>query len=372
MTPVRIEVVSSADALAAIGPAWDRLVGQAGITHPFLTHDWILSWWESFGAGRKLHVLLVWEGDELIGIAPLMISRARMYGFPVREIGFIYNDHTPRFDFIIFRNRAAVFEAIRCHLSDAKGRWSVIRLCQLTSDSASLGEVTRLLEESDYLVGTWPSTASPYLAVRGSFEDHSKSLPRGVRANLKRRMKRLEEQGVVEFESLNDGEQLDSALEEAFQMEAESWKGAAGTAMSCRREIRRFYSALAHRALRSGTLYLTYLRLNGRRIAFDFSLIFQDRLFKLKPGYAMEYHACSPGAQLTAMTVRDAFERNLIEVDFLGDADPWKLDWTTSVRQNSWLYAFQPSFLGHLLYFAKFRFLPWLRRTRLSKVAEAA
>ena len=52
---------------------------------------------EAFGAGRRLYVLLIWDGEELIGIAPLMISRVKMYGLPVREIGFIYNDHTPRF-----------------------------------------------------------------------------------------------------------------------------------------------------------------------------------------------------------------------------------------------------------------------------------
>src|ERR1039458_4171160 len=98
---LRVEVISDFDSLVSAQPAWDRLVDLAGIDHPFLGHDWILSWWESFGAGRKLNILLVKDGEDLVGIAPLMVSRQRMYGVPLRELGFIYNDHTPRFDFIV-------------------------------------------------------------------------------------------------------------------------------------------------------------------------------------------------------------------------------------------------------------------------------
>lgn len=358
---LRVEVVTTLDGLIRIGPAWDHVVDQAGITHPFLSHDWVRSWWEAFGARRVLKVLLIKDQDELIGIAPLMISRTAFYGLPVRELGFIYNDHTPRFDFIVLRDQAAVYDAISQHLKERRKEWDVMKLCQLVSDSPTLAEVARVWEESNYRVGLWPSTSSPYLTVSGAFDDHFASLPRGVRTNLKRRLKRLEEHGPVEFERVSDPAEIDVALAEAFQMEAGTWKGAEGTAMDCRPEVKKFYTLLAHRAARNGTLYLTFLRLNGARIAFDLSVIYKDRLFKLKPGYSMEYHACSPGAQLTALTIRDAFERGLTEVDFLGDADLWKLAWTRTTRQNNWVYLFPPTILGRLLHFAKFQFIPWLK-----------
>src|SRR5512140_2512724 len=100
---LRVAVIADYDSLVSLGTAWNRLVDLADIDHPFLGHDWIVSWWEAFGAGRKLNVLLVKDGDELLGIAPLMISNETMYGVPIRELGFIYNDHTPRFDFIVAR-----------------------------------------------------------------------------------------------------------------------------------------------------------------------------------------------------------------------------------------------------------------------------
>ncbi len=145
-------------------------------------------------------------------------------------------------------------------------------------------------------------------------------------------------------------------------MEAATWKGLAGTAIACRPEFQKFYSLIAHRAARRGTLYFTFLRLGGKRIAFDLSLIYKKTLFKLKPGYSPEYHACSPGQQLTSMTVRDAFAQGLQEVDFLGAADEWKLSWSNGLRKNYWVFVFQKSMRGSLLHSAKFRLVPWLQQ----------
>ena len=144
-------------------------------------------------------------------------------------------------------------------------------------------------------------------------------------------------------------------------MEAASWKGEAGTAIGCHSDLQRFYSLVAHRAARRGALYLTFLRANGRRIAFDLSLIHNNRRFILKPGYLQEYRTCSPGQQLTAMTIRDAFARGLSEIDFLGAAEAWKLSWTSERRKNYWLFVFQKDLRGSLLHYTKFRFVPWLR-----------
>jgi CelD/BcsL family acetyltransferase involved in cellulose biosynthesis len=358
---LRVDVISDFKSLVSAKPEWDRLIDLAGIEHPFLGHDWIQSWWESFGAGRKLNILLVKDGEELVGIAPLMMSRKRMYGVSVRELGFMYNDHTPRFDFIVARNHASVYQAIWRHLCDRREEWDLLKLCQIDSGSRTLMELPLLAAASGCQVGTWPSIESPFLRMEGSFDQYFKSLNSGLRQNLKRRMKRLEERGAVEFECVSAEEQIDGALPDAFRIEADSWKGSAGTAIECDPELQKFYSLVAHRAARRGALYLTFLRANGRRIAFDLSLIHNNKRFILKPGYLQEYRTCSPGQQLTAMTIRDAFARGLTEIDFLGAAEEWKLSWTSERRKSYWLFVFQKDLRGSLLHYTKFRFVPWLQ-----------
>lgn len=365
---LRVDVLTSFEAFLRIASGWDALVERAGIGHPFLGHDWVRSWWEAFGADRRLNILLAYHGEELIGIAPLMLARERMYGIPVRVMAAIYNDHTPRYDFVVARDHAAVCEAFWMQLQRQDGEWDFLRLCQLESDSPTLAHLLQFTTSRHWRLGLWASNQSPYLAVAGTFDQAFQKLPRGMRANTRRRLKRLQEIGPVEFETLTGQAALDDALAEAFRMEAGTWKGAAGTAIACDPAVTRFYSLVAHYASQSRELYLTFLRVNGERVAFDLSLIHAGRLFKLKPGYRQDLHACSPGQQLTCMTIEDAFHRGLQEVDFLGSADEWKLAWTQSVRKNVWVYVFQGNLMGSLLHTAKFWMAPRLAGLKLARL----
>ncbi len=346
---------------------WNGLAARSGVAHPFLGHSWVRSWWESFGDGRQLHIVAVENGRELAGLAPLMLSNEKIYGIPVRVLGSVYNDHTPRVDFLAAHDREAVAEAVWNHVWDARDTWDVVKLCQFEQDSPTLEAVTRLARQNGCHVGIWPSNSSPYLEIEGSFEQLLASRPRGMRANIRRRLKRLEEIGAsVEFERVTNPDDLDCALADAFRMEASTWKGSEGTAIVCQEDTSRFYAAVARRAMEDGTLYFTFLRQGDRRIAFDLSLIYNERLFKLKPGYVQDLHACSPGQQLTVRTIRDAFERGLKEVDFLGSADEWKLEWTKDVRRNVWVFIFKSNVFGSLLHLAKFRIAPRIAEWRRS------
>jgi len=52
----------------------------------------------------------------------------------------------------------------------------------------------------------------------------------------------------------------------------------------------------------------------------------------------------------------------LHEVDFLGDAEPWKLEWTATTRSHDWLFVFARSSRAALVHRAKFQIIPALKR----------
>src|SRR5689334_6271054 len=92
----RVDIVSDYQTLLDLQPVWDELLAESVGAHPFLSHAWVCSWWECFGADKSLHILVARAGSKVIGIAPLMLHRARMYGVSVRRLSFLENDHTPR------------------------------------------------------------------------------------------------------------------------------------------------------------------------------------------------------------------------------------------------------------------------------------
>src|SRR5262245_57876309 len=181
------EVVTAERDLAALAPAWDALVLDAGIDHPFLTHAWVSTSWQSFGPGKRLHVVVVRDASDIIAIAPLMLTSARVLGVPMRCLEFIGNVHTPRFDLLIGRRRDAARRAIWDVLARDR-RWDVLKLCQLPADSPTLMELGRLATADGFHTGVWDAQGQRYLPLDMGWEY---SLKAKHRSNLRNRLGRL-------------------------------------------------------------------------------------------------------------------------------------------------------------------------------------
>ncbi len=367
-----VETVSDYQSFVELEAEWTRLLEQAAIPHPFLTHTWVQTWWECFGVGKRLHILVVRDAGEVIAIAPLMVSEGRMYGLKVRWLEFIYNSHTPRFDFIVARNQEEAYQAIWKSLIDQRDLWDAMRLCQLPAGSPTLDEMVRLAACSGFRMGLWPSGDSPVLPLHGSWEDYLKSVGRKHRSNLRNRTKRLNEAGDVRMEEITVAREARAALEEGLRIEALAWKAKHGTAIQSTPDVHLFYARLAQRAAGRGWLRLHFLSVNQRRIAFDYSLLYNNRIFLLKPGYDPEYSQYSPYNLLCSMVIEQAFRDGVAEFDFLGVSEEWKRTWTERAQRQFWLYIFPDDVRSGLLHSAKFRLAPSLRKKRLYVALRAA
>jgi CelD/BcsL family acetyltransferase involved in cellulose biosynthesis len=358
----RLEVVSDYQTLLALQPAWDELISQSGIANPFLTHAWVRTWWDCFGSGKTLYVLTVRTGAKLIAIAPLMLSSARIYGAKLRRLSFLENDHTPRFGIILnpgFEQQAC--SAIWNHLH-ADGQWDLLELNHLPAGCATLERLSALARGERYLIGVRQLECSPYIPLTGDWESYFKGLSYNHRRNLKKRSSRLNRRGRVEVEVITGTDALAAALDDGFRIEAAAWKEQNGTAMRSDQAVRRFYERYAERAAALGTLRLMFLKFDGRRIAFSYSLYENNTLYVLKSGYDPAYAAYSPSNVLCHHVLRDCFARGIAEFDFLGNNEDWKLEWAREARSHHCLLVFRRVWETQLIHAVKCRFLPLLQR----------
>lgn len=359
-----VETVTDHRAFLDLEPAWNEAVERAGIAHPFLRHEWVRTWWDCFGEGNRLHILLARSGGRIQAIAPFMSETAQMYGVPIRRLRLLHNDHTPRADIVVAGPPEEAYRAIWTALVNDPERWDVLQLGQLPAESGTRDILSRLAAGDGCSTGVWHSGASPYLTVRGSWSDYCASLTAKFRQNIRNRLTRLRQFGEPRLETVDARPGLESACDDVVRLEAAAWKHSEGTAICSDSAVDRLYRAFAERALERGWLRLFFLTINGRRIATSYSLCYQGRLFLFKTGYDPEYAKCSPFKLLTYFILRDAFTKRLAEVDFLGDPEPWKLDWTRTTRPHDWLYLFSRSVRGRLLHPVKFQVIPALKRYR--------
>jgi CelD/BcsL family acetyltransferase involved in cellulose biosynthesis len=364
MSPLSVEVIREGAELRAIGAEWDALVARAGIDHPFLSHDWVCTFWESFGAGKELHVLLVRADGRLIAIAPLMRVRARMYGLSVWRIEFIANVHTPRFDLIVAESPREAYAAILAHLQQASGRWDVLMLPEL-SERSPTDALLRDLAPSHWLrAGMWSAGRSPRIALDGDFDAYCARLSRNHRSSVRRRLRKLERYGKVSLEVVGAPADVERAFEDGLRNEAASWKGKAGTAIALHEDLKRFYLTIAERAARSGTLSLLFLNVAGQRIAFAYCLRHGRALYVLKTGYDPAYAPQSPFHVLMYLAIEAAYRDGLEAIDLLGCEEPWKRLWTETAIARHWLFLHRRTARSLVIYYLKFVILPWLRQWR--------
>jgi CelD/BcsL family acetyltransferase involved in cellulose biosynthesis len=359
-----IEVVTSYSRFCDLEAEWNDAVERARIPHPFLLHEWLRTWWDAFKDNRELHVIVVRDAGRIAGIAPLMRESATVYGLPVRRIALLANDHTPRTDFIVAGNPDDTYTAIWSALLQDLDSWDVLQLTQLLRTSPTIAAMTRFAAAAELAIGTWNSSESPYLELHGTWEEYWESLPAKFRSNVRNRMSRLVKIGEPALEVVSDPGAIEPACADAWRLEKSGWKDDEGTSITSNPSVRQFYTLLAPRATESRWLRLLFLTVGGRRIAVSYGACYDDRLFLFKTGYDREFHACSPFKILTYLATQDAYARGLREVDFLGDTEPWKQEWTAAARGHDWLFVFSNSKRARLLHSIKFQMAPELRKWR--------
>ncbi len=364
-----VELITDSLGFLGLEDEWNETVERANIAHPFLRHEWVRIWWDAFGAGNQLHLLVVRHRGQVAAIAPLMLEHSEMYGVPIRKLRLLFNDYTPRADVIVDAEPAIrddAYRAIWHALVECGKSWDVVQFGQLPAESVSVSVFGRLAAEEHRSTGLWESGASPYLTITGSWREYEASLSAKFRQNLRNRLARLSRLGSPVFEILENPAEIRASLPDVERLEDSGWKRKEGTAITSNDQVRRFYELLTSRAPECPWLRVMFLAVGGRRIAAAVAAMHDRRLFLLKTGYDPEFATCSPFKLFTYFAVRHAFDAQLRELDLLGDADPWKLEWTTTTRRHEWLFLFSDTARARLLHPLKFQVLPAVKRLQSS------
>ncbi len=360
---VRVDVAEGIGAFAALRAEWDALLAEGPVDQPFQRHAFIGAWLDAFAPEATLRVLVARDAvGKAIAMAPLVERRRAGQTLLVAPA----NDHSSRVEWVLGRDPRAGVEAIWRFLRDAL-RWDVLVLRDVPAE----GPTSLLLEAQArrdlHPVGRWRSLDTPFLALGGAPREAGVSAK--FLANLRRRMRKLQEHGAVSYRRVDDGEDVEPFLEQFLALEAAGWKGARGTAIAHDARTAAFYRGLAHAAAREGWLALRALDVGGRPIAMHFGLLHRGVYSLPKPAYDESLASCSPGQLLFREVLAEAEGRGLRELDFLGPDMPWKRDWAPAIRPHDWLYVYRPGLVGGAQHAFKHRLKPlakevlsWWRR----------
>jgi len=327
-TLVAVECVVDPALFRSLRGEWQDLFSRCPRATPFNSWDWLFSWWQAYGAGRPLRVVLVRVDGTLVGIAPLYIGQERTpLRTPCRVMRFI-GDGTFDSDHLGFLidpfRESVVMRQFEDWLRRSRD-WDVLALREIDGDSGlvpAMQDVARSLglrfrsEESVCAVLDLPASYEEFLQARQSrFRTKARSLMRKI------------DQGEVVFETQCGAVGLRRIVRSLFDLHQRRWNAAGQPGVFGLRAKRLFYAHFVPRFARTGWLRLYSLRRGQDYVAHQLCFGGAGTTFLLQEGFDVSDPAASFGQMLRAAVVRQLIESGEARYDFLGGFSSHKQDW---------------------------------------------
>ena len=347
--------------------AWERLLAVTACATPFSRWQFHRAWWDGYGEGAHEDYMVcldaavdasaALDADAIVAIAPLMhrhevepddaVLRTAIRHAPTtaqrtlpdraKAIFFAASYHADYATLLcdpadLPDAAAAVVAALAAgpDLAHGSDDWDVVDLRRLRADDPALPaleaafcvaaahhgwEVTRELED-----------VCPVLEVdHWDWETYLQTLTTKDRHELRRKMRRAEAAGPVEFEEVPDPA---DAVDEFVAMHQARWgddglfPDTEGGARS-----RRFFRRLAELEGPDGMLRIGRLRVGGRPVFMCVGFHDQGAVYYYNAGSDPEARALSPGVIGVAWYLRHGLAEGTRVFDFLRGNEGYKYTW---------------------------------------------
>jgi CelD/BcsL family acetyltransferase involved in cellulose biosynthesis len=367
---LRVHLVSSLSALQALEPEWRTLEAHAVIGEWFAGPDYVLPLLKTYFDSGRLAVYCVYDGDELIGVLPLVHQTAAdvagcrpTIGFPmhahVRRIGLIASQRPMEVMMAIFREiQGAGHSCVALQQVESSGEFDT--LVRQAATAAGLRSFD--VAQSSSAIATWSSGWEDYLRTRDG----------KLLRNLRSRRRKLDEARFT-VQVVRTPEAFADAWPTVLDVETRCWKHMQRSSMANEAGTATFYEEVGQRLARSGSLRLYLLRQEGTAVAHAFGSVRNRAFSLLKNSYDEAFKSWSPGVSLVWQSMQDAAEEGCAIYDFLGDASDWKRDFCTAEPEYLTRRLFAPFALRcQLCRLREETLKPFARRSGLKRLLQRA
>jgi CelD/BcsL family acetyltransferase involved in cellulose biosynthesis len=329
--------VRDVEGFAALRAQWQSLLNRSQPNHVFMTWEWLFTWWEHFGQGQELFILVVEDEGEVVGILPLMLC-IQEGGYMNKErrlhfIGYRLRRWNDWMDIIAIR-KEEVIQASLEYLLERQYMWDFLDLWDVPEDSDTIGILSDLARQLGFPVQKKSISTCPYLPTTSDWQSYYSSF-RSMRTtgDPERQVRRLSARGELKMHWAEDSDLMVN-LEALFDLHQRRQPMRHKSSRFSQEVYRKFYCALVHVFPRNW-LDCSALTLNGEVIAAHFGFRYNHKFYWCTPAFDPDYAAFSPGKVFLKAIIETCFaDDEILEFDFLVGKEPYKYEWTTLERHG--------------------------------------
>ncbi|MBP6250841.1 MAG: GNAT family N-acetyltransferase [Leptothrix sp. (in: Bacteria)] len=370
---MQVHLITTTEALEALRNDWVALQDRMPGTSVFMTWEWQFIWWKHYGQGQPLRVLVVKDGERVLGILPLYLQRRRVFKFfPVRLLRNVGTggDTTPDdLDPLIDPDQVeAVAAALVDHLLTQPLGQDLTCLADFQPGSV----FARLLHQGSVnrsrSLHEGSSATITYTPLPLSWDAYLESLHRDRRNVIRRFRRKLEATPGARLFTWSDLHSLDEGVDRLIELHHARWTEKGGSHAFRSDAYCGFHREVMRTLFAQGRLRLHGAEVDGHIVALLYCYRFRDRVLYFQGGFDPEVASLRPGLTLMGYAIEQAIAEGAQVFDMLRGEYDFKTQWAKRKRSTAQATVFEGSLAAalwrlrmHLLPPAK-RFLQPLQR----------
>lgn len=335
-----VEKVTSRADFAALEGQWNELLAHSASDAITLTHQWLLTWWDVFGEGRELNLILVREGEILIGIAPFLRRTVRHFGLNFRRVEFLASGEdecdeicSDYLDFLLrIGNEEVALGAILDGLMEQKN-WDELVLTDISGESPHLPLLHKLATARELEIQTTREQMCIFVTLPATHDQ----LLAGVSGQNRKRLskdRRTATKISARVQKVVTLEEWEAAFEILVDLHQNRWTARGEPGSFSSEKFMKFHRELAPKMLERGWLQLWILWQDGEALSALYDFVYAGKIFYYQSGMTTQSGAIrSPSLLLRGFALEEAIGAGLTECDFLkGEIGSYKFGWGGATR----------------------------------------
>ncbi len=323
---MRCTLIESAAEFRDCREAWNALAERLGVASVFLSWEWLSAWWEvygeGYGEGRELSIIAVWDGESLVGAAPLYCSDS---GRKERRLLSDLEVGADFIDIMVLPGReeavcASVWEAL------AQQAWDRVVLDHVPAASTALGVLMEAAKTDGCRVHAHSRFPCPGMDLPESWDVFLDMPDKAFKHIVARRARRLAKKHDVDIVLNAPEDEIPRYLNTLIVLHTERWTALGKPGSFSGSNMEHFYRTVALLMAARGWLRLSAIRIDGVVEAIEFGMQVSDVYYSLQGGCSARGLGLNAGNALT----RAVFE-SLVGIvrrfEYLRGAEAYKYQW---------------------------------------------
>ena len=292
---------------------WKRSQGTLDWHCLFMLPPWLQTWWSIFRTDQEPHILAVEEGPEIIALAPFMRcgATAELIGSP---------DVCDYLDVVSERGTTSGFgEALLEHLRQSGIHRVTLR--GVRPDARVWTDLLPVARSKNWDVTCKQEDVAYEIQLPQTWDAFLKQLNDKQRHELRRKLRRLDEAGTVQFRRIATGLAGPATVDIFLELFRASRPDKA-TFMTT--QMVAYFHALAKTFSDLNMLSLGFLELDGQAVSAVLGFDYRATRYLYNSGYDPAYRSLSVGLLCKVLSIKDAIAQGFSSYDLLKGAETYK------------------------------------------------